>query len=247
MNKILDLQNHMAMISGAGQGIGRAIAAAFAAQGDHVAICGRNEPQDDTPHAFFTADVRDAASCEELLQEVHRRVGRLDILVNNAGGSPAADTTTASPRFSEKIVKLNLLAPLWLSQQANTLMQTQPEGGVILNIASVAGLRAAPTVAAYGAAKAGLINLTRTLGLEWAPKVRVAAVSPGLVVTEQTEGHYPDPAAIEATIPVGRFCTPEDVASACVWLASDGAAYATGINVVLDGGGDWPAFLRPDK
>ena len=235
------------LVTGGTRGIGRAIADAFAADGATVAVCGRKEPGGDMPHTFFATDVRDATACEKLVGEVHQRFGRLDVLVNNAGGSPPADTSTASPRFSEKIVSLNLLAPLWLAQYANAVMQNQDGGGVIVNIASVAGLRASPTVAAYGAAKAGLLNLTSTQGLEWAPKVRVVAISPGLVLTEDSAAHYPDADAMKTTIPAGRFCQPEDVAAACVWLASDASGYATGTNLVLDGGGDWPAFLRPNK
>ena len=235
------------LVTGGTRGIGRAIADAFAAQGAKVAVCGRKEPGDERPHSFFAVDVRDAEACEKLVGDVYEKFGRLDVLVNNAGGSPPADTSTASPRFSEKIVALNLLAPMWLAQFANAVMQDQEEGGVIVNIASVAGLRASPTVAAYGAAKAGLLNLTATQGLEWAPKVRVLALSPGLVLTEDSAAHYPEAEALKATIPAGRFCQPEDVAQACIWLASSAAGYATGTNLVLDGGGDWPAFLRPNK
>jgi NAD(P)-dependent dehydrogenase (short-subunit alcohol dehydrogenase family) len=124
-------------------------------------------------------------------------------------------------------------------------MQGQPKGGVILNICSVSGLRGSPTTAAYGAAKAGLLNLTRTLAIEWAPRVRVNAVTPGLVDTGEAASHYPDPAAIAATVPLGRFGAPSDVASACLFLASTEASYISGANLVVDGGGEWPGFLRP--
>jgi NAD(P)-dependent dehydrogenase (short-subunit alcohol dehydrogenase family) len=234
----------VALITGGSRGIGRAIADAFAEAGYQVAICARREPKEGS-HRFFAADLREADACSNLIEQIFKAFGRLDVLVNNAGGSPPADTSMVSPRFSEKIVRLNLLAPLWLSQAANAVMQIQQEGGVILHIASVSGLRASPTTAAYGAAKAGLLNLTQTQALEWAPKVRVAAISPGLVDTGNAADHYPDLEKIKGTIPAGRFCTPEDVANAAVWLASKNAGYARGTNLVLDGGGDWPAFLRP--
>lgn len=231
------------LVTGGTRGIGKAIADAFAAQGDTVVVCGRRPPADETLE-FIATDVRDAEATQALVDTVVRRFGRLDVLVNNAGGSPPADAATASPRFTTKIVQLNLLAPMVLSQQANAVMQSQDDGGVIVNICSVSGIRASPTTAAYGAAKAGLLNATKTLAVEWAPKVRVCAVTPGLVATEHAADHYPDMGAIAATVPLGRFGTPQDVADAVLFLASPKAAYCTGANLVLDGGGEWPAFLR---
>jgi NAD(P)-dependent dehydrogenase (short-subunit alcohol dehydrogenase family) len=235
-------QPRVVLVTGGTRGIGKAIATSFADQGDTVVVCGRRTPESEE-HPFYAVDLREPEGCTSLIEKVCSDLGRLDVLVNNAGGSPAADTSTVSPRFSEKIIRLNLLAPLWLAQAANNVMQSK-DGGTIIHIASVSGLRASPTTAAYGAAKAGLLNLTKTQAVEWAPKVRVAAISPGLVATQNTADHYPDVAKILDTIPAGRFCTPEDVANAAIWLASKGADYATGMNLVLDGGGDWPAFLR---
>jgi len=234
------------LVTGGTRGIGRGIALAFSTAGDTVVVMGRNAPESDI-HPFVQADVRDPDQVDAAVQAVLEQHGALDVLVNNAGGSPPADTATASPRFTEAIIKLNLVAPLVLAQRANQAMQQQPKGGVILNICSVSGLRASPTTAAYGAAKAGLLNLTRTLAVEWAPKVRVCAVTPGLIATEQSLAHYPNPDAIAATVPLGRFGSPEDVARACVWLASDAAGYVSGTNLVLDGGGEWPAFLRAQQ
>lgn len=240
----MDESRRIVLVTGGTRGIGAAIAHAFAAQGDEVIVCARN-PVESCPHPFLAADLREAETCKSLIDEVVAQHGRIDVLVNNAGGSPPADTSTASPRFSEKIVRLNLLAPLWLSQFANAIMQNQPSGGSIVHIASVAGLRSAPTVAAYGAAKAGLLNLARTQALEWAPRVRVSSISPGFVSTEDLQHFTADLDALVATVPAGRLVSPEDVAAACLWLASEDAALATGSNLVLEGGGDWPAFLRP--
>src|SRR5262249_24456760 len=151
------------------------------------------------------------------------RFGRIDVLINNAGGSPPADPATASPRFSSAIVALNLLAPLTFAQRANAVMQEQLEGGEIVNIGSVSGLRANPESAGYGAAKAGLLNLTETLGVAFAPKVRVVCVTAGMVVTEQAHLYYGDEegiAAVGATIPLGRMADPSDIADVCLFAAS---------------------------
>ena len=125
-------------------------------------------------------------------------------------------------------------------------MQTQEDGGSIVNMGSVSGIRPSPGTAAYGAAKAGLVNLTQTLAIEWAPKVRVNCLSAGMVATEAADDHYGGPegmAAVAATVPMGRFGTPEDMAGLCLFLASPLAAYVTGANLVANGGGERPAFL----
>jgi NAD(P)-dependent dehydrogenase (short-subunit alcohol dehydrogenase family) len=235
------------LVTGGSRGIGRAIVARFLGAGSSVVTCGRNEP-DDLPDGavFVTADVRDAEQVEALVGTTVEKFGRLDVLVNNAGGSPPADTATASPRFSAAIVTLNLLAPLFCAQRANAVMQEQDEGGVIVNIGSLSGMRPSPGTAAYGAAKAGLVNLTQTLAQEWAPKVRVNCVSAGLVLTDEGRQFYGDDARVDriaGTVPLGRFGTPDDVAAACAWLASPEAAFVTGANLVLHGGGERPPFL----
>ncbi len=125
-------------------------------------------------------------------------------------------------------------------------MQAQDEGGAILFIGSVSALRASPGTAAYGAAKAGILSLVQSLAVEWAPKVRVSAVSPGLVHTEQSDLHYGDEASrarVAATIPAGRLASVAEIGAACVWMTSSAASYASGTNLVLHGGGERPAFL----
>jgi len=240
--------DRVVLVTGGTRGIGRGIAERFLADGACVVICGRTSPPSPVGDAvFIQADVRDAEACAVVVQATVDRFGRLDLLVNNAGGSPAADAATASPRFSTAIVTLNLLAPLHLAQRANAVMQGQDAGGVIINVASISGTRASPGTAAYGAAKAGLLNLTQSLAVEWAPKVRVNAVTPGPVLTEQAQLHYGDEqgvAAVDATVPMTRMATPRDVAEACFFLASDSAAYVTGANILVHGGGERPAFLH---
>jgi NAD(P)-dependent dehydrogenase (short-subunit alcohol dehydrogenase family) len=227
------------LVTGGTRGIGAVIAESFAKAGFTVAICGRNPPGPDCPHDFYAADLREAEACAHLIAKVHKAHGRLDVLVNNAGGAPPADTATVSPRFSEKIIRLNLLAPLWLSQEANTVMQAQANGGVIVNIASVAGLRPAPSVAAYGAAKAGLLNLAQTMAMEFGPKVRVLSISPGLVATAEALAQYAE--AFEA-LDQDKLCTPQQVGESAVWLACSAALCATGTNLILDGPTDLSLF-----
>ena len=184
-----------------------------------------------------------------MIQAAVDRFGRLDVLVNNAGGSPPADAASASPRFSAAIIALNLTAPLDLAQRANRVMQAQDIGGSIINIASVSGTRPSPGTAAYGAAKAGLLNLTQTLAVEWAPKVRVNAITAGMIRTEQAHLHYGDTGlvAVAATVPLGRLGEPRDVAGVCLFLASPLAAYVTGASILVHGGGEKPAFLAAAK
>jgi NAD(P)-dependent dehydrogenase (short-subunit alcohol dehydrogenase family) len=175
------------------------------------------------------------------------RFGRIDVLVNNAGGSPPADAATASPRFSASIIALNLTAPLVFAQRANAVMQNQEGGGVIVNIASVSATRPSPGTAAYGAAKAGLLSLTQSLAVEWAPKVRINAIVAGIIRTEKAHLHYGDARAMQrvaATVPLGRMGEPDDVADACLYFASPLARYVTGACLAVHGGGEAPAFLR---
>ncbi len=241
----LDMAGRVVLVTGGAKGVGKGIATAFSGAGSHVVVCGRTPP-DEPEHEFIACDVRQPDQVNELIDGIVARHGRLDVAVNNAGGAPYAEAATASPRFSTAIVTLNLLAPLFVAQRANQVMQGQDDGGCIINIASISGLRPSPGAAAYGAAKAGLINLTQTLAMEWAPKVRVNCVSAGMVLTETAHLFYGDDAGVAAvagTVPLGRLADPLDIGNLCVFLSSPLAGYVSGANLVAHGGGERPPFL----
>ena len=245
-----DASSRVVLVTGGSKGVGLGIAKGYLDAGYIVVICARHPPK--TPVSvggaiaeFISCDVKDIESVQAMMSHVIDRYGRLDILINNAGGSPSAAAATASPRFHESIIRLNLLAPLNLAQAANELMQ-KARGGVIVFIGSISGMRSSPGTAAYGSAKAAVINLVGTLAVEWAPKVRVVCISPGLVETEQSSLHYGDEkgvAAVAATIPAGRLAQPDDIAQACLYASSQSASYLSGSNILLHGGGEKPLFL----
>src|SRR5215218_8677992 len=257
----LDLSGKAVIVTGGCRGVGRGITERFLAAGADVVICCRHEPEtmprsEDREALFTAADVREPEEIDKVIGFTEKRLGRIDVLVNNAGGSPPADSATASPRFSRAIIDLNLIAPLVCSQAVYAVMKDQESGGAIVNIASVSGTRPNPGSAAYGAAKAGLLNLTQTLAVDFAPEVRVNAVTAGLILTEQAHLFYGDEegiAAVSATVPLGRVGTPDDIADVCLFLASPLAAYVSGANVLVHGGGEMPAYkdaaknTRPDQ
>jgi NAD(P)-dependent dehydrogenase (short-subunit alcohol dehydrogenase family) len=242
---VFDFSERVVVVTGGSRGVGAGIVAAFGEAGAHVVTCGRHEAEVEGA-VFMTADVRKAPEAERVVAKAVEHFGRLDVLVNNAGGSPHVMAADASPRFVEAVVGLNLLAPLWCAQSAHKVMAVQEDGGCILNVASVSGMRPSPGASAYGAAKAGLINLTATLAVEWAPLVRVNCVTAGLLDTGAGDDFYGGAEGMEraaATVPLGRMGTPADVAQACLFLASSAASHISGANLVVDGGGEPPPYL----
>ncbi|ORI26204.1 SDR family oxidoreductase [Rhodococcus sp. 1168] len=246
--RAFDFSHRSIVVTGGTKGIGFEIATAFLAAGADVMVCGRTVPEtlpsfDGRTAKFRATDVRDPADAAGLIEDAVAAHGRLDVLVNNAGGSPDADAATVSPRFVEKIVALNLLAPFNVSQAANAVMQTQPEGGSIVNIGSVSAHDPQPGTAAYSAAKAGLLVLTKALALEWAPKVRINHITTGLIRTDSAAAVYGDDggAAVVRTLPIGRMAVPQDIAGACLFLSSEWASYVNGADLAVHGGGEYPA------
>ena len=242
----IDLADRVALVTGGAKGIGRGITEVLLEAGATVVTCGRSDAQPPAGATHRRCDVREPESVADLVAGVIADHGRLDILVNNAGGAPHALAAEASPRFHDKLVGLNLMSALHVSQAANRVMQGQDGGGAIVNISSVSANRPSPGTAAYGAAKAGLDALTGSLAMEWGPRVRVNAVDVGLVRTPQTTDHYGGDTTvteIERTIPLGRMADLAEIGRVVAFLASDLASYVSGACVACHGGGEMPVFL----
>ena len=247
----LDMTGRTVIVTGATAGLGRVIASRFLEHGAHVVGCARREPDEPVAAAgreatFVAADVRDPDQIDKVVAEAVRSTGRIDVLVNNAGGAPPAETATVSPRFNEKVIALNLLAPLTFAQAVHPVMSAQEGGGVIINISSVSSIRPTPAGAAYGAAKAGLDSITQTLAHEWGPTIRVLSVMVGLLRTEQAHLYYGDEAGIEAvgkTLALGRLGNPDEVANVVLFCASPLASFMSGASVPVHGGGEVPSYL----
>ena len=247
-----DLSGQTIIVTGGGKGIGRGITTAFAKAGAHVAICGRSEPEAfdseiaDHIH-FIELDIREAENAETLIDFAASFGHPITTLINNAGGGPPVASAEASPSLTEKVIKLNLLAPIYLSQAAYNYMRANDVNGSIINISSVSATRSSPGTVAYGAAKAGLINVTTSLAMEWAPDVRVNAIIVGLVKTEASESHYGGEkgmAYLADNLPMKRMGQPQDIAHACLFLADPESAYVSGACLEVFGGGEPPSFLK---
>ena len=251
MSLEIDLSGRSVLITGGTKGVGRGIAQRFADAGATVIVCARREAENHLPSDwhFISADLRDGDAAYGAVDAAFTIAGRLDCVVNNAGGSPPADSAAAPPQFTQRIVELNLLAPFYVAKRAYHYMSNQAGGGSIVNIGSIVAVSPSPTTAAYGAAKAGLLQLSTTLAMEWAPTVRVNTITVGLILTEQAAlfyGEGEDRKRIESGIPMGRFAMPSDVGDIAVYLASDLAGYVTGAEIAAHGGGERPPFLSAD-
>ncbi|MCB5167784.1 SDR family oxidoreductase [Streptomyces bambusae] len=252
----MELDGRVAVVTGGTRGVGAGIARAFLAAGAEVVVCARRPPDEPVAAGGRTAvhlavDLREPEAVDDLFREVADRHGRLDCLVNNAGGTPYRLLGEGGARRHARVVELNLVAPLTASLAAYPYLREAR--GSVLMIGSVSGTRPSPGTAAYGAAKAGLEGLARSMAVEWAPQVRVNTLVLGMVRTELAHLHYGDEAgvaAVAATVPLGRLAEPADVGEAAVFLASDRAGYLSGSSLLVHGGGERPAFLaaaNPDR
>ncbi|MET9425368.1 SDR family oxidoreductase [Streptomyces sp. NPDC006540] len=251
MAAITDLSGSVAVVTGGTRGVGAGITRALLEAGAQVVTCARRAPDKPVEAAgrtarFLPVDVREPEAIGGFFERVRSDYGRLDTLVNNAGGTPFRMLDEGRAEHHSRVLELNLLAPLTASLAAYQVMRRQSGGGSIVMVGSVSGTRPSPGTAAYGAAKAGLENLARSMAVEWAPLVRVNTLVLGMVRTELSHLHYGDEegiAAVGRTVPLGRLADPADVGDACVFLASDRAAYISGAALHVHGGGERPAFL----
>ncbi|MBT2444695.1 SDR family oxidoreductase [Streptomyces sp. ISL-36] len=245
----MELDGRVAVVTGGTRGVGAGIARALLRAGARVVVCARRPPhapvEEGGRRAEFTPlDLRDPHAVAAFFTGLDQTHGRLDVLVNNAGGTPYRLLGEGEAERHARVLALNLTAPLTVSLAAYERLRAAR--GSIVMIGSVSGTRPSPGTAAYGAAKAGLENLARSMAVEWAPYVRVNTLVLGMVRTELSHLHYGDEAglaAVGATVPLGRLAEPSDVGEAAVFLASDRAAYVSGASLLVHGGGERPAFL----
>jgi NAD(P)-dependent dehydrogenase (short-subunit alcohol dehydrogenase family) len=248
------LEGRIAIVTGGGIGIGRAISLEFARAGADVVIASRKlEHLEATAEEIrrlgrralaVALDVREEDAVRELTERTARELGRLDVMVNNAGASFRARPEDITPNGWNAVVGINLNGVFFGCKWAGRLMRAQGRGAIV-NVASIAGIGGSVMMAHYGAAKAAVINLTRSLAMAWARQgVRVNAVAPGPVETEgylevlRRGGADARQAyeAVAARVGLGRWGRVEEVAYPCLFLASDASAFVTGATLVVDGG-----------
>lgn len=249
MGSLFSLEGKVAIVTGASKQTGRTIAIEMAKAGADVVVAARTAEGINNAAAeirnlgrrslALPTDVREADQVDNMIKKAVEAFGRVDILVNNAGTDFMASALEMNEKGWDSMVRLNLKSHFLCSKAVIGTM-TKQGGGSIVDIASAEGLRAAPSNPAYGAAKAGLINLVKTLAVEWARyNVRVNAVAPGFIETPvlpmALEG-YPHLRDIYSRVPLRRAAKQEEVAAAVIYLASEAAGYTTGVTIAVDGG-----------
>lgn len=247
-----DLTGRVAIVTGAGRGLGRAIAQTLAASGASIVAASRTRSEVQSlceeiqaaggRSAAVVADCTDENSCDELVAQAVERMGRLDILINNAGiniRKPVLELTSAEFR---SVLETNLFGYFYCARAAGRVLCGQNWGKVV-NVSSIFGRVGMPTQAAYASSKGAIEQLTRILAIEWAPSnVQVNAIAPAYIETDLTRPLFEDPARrelITRRTPMGRWGQPNEVTGAAVFLASSASDYITGHVVAIDGG--WTA------
>src|SRR5271154_6055781 len=238
------LKEKRVLITGGASGIGAATAARFLEEGSRVCIldrdataCAAIRQQLPAISEAIVADVTDLKQVEAAFADAVRAMGAVDVLINNAGISIRHNFLDITPEEWDKVIAVNLTGVFYVAQTAARHMWERGSG-VILQTASTNGVMGYPYYADYNATKAGVIELTKSMALELAPRVRVCAVAPGYVLTPMQRAEYTDEmiAEVNGKIPLGRHAAPEEIAALFAYLASDDAAFATGQVFTLDGG-----------
>ncbi len=252
------LDGKVAVVTGASHGIGRAIAVAFAEAGADVVVAARNAADVEAVATDVEAlgrravaapcDVMDDDALVGLVDRAVADLGRLDIAVNNAGGTPPRAAMETSAGFMERAFRFNAVQPFLLAKAAARAMVDTAGEGAILNISSRSSRQVVPGFTAYGTAKAALDKVTTSLAVEWAPRVRVNAISVGAVATRALDVVMTDDGlrhTLEEATPMGRAGDPTDIAAAALWLCSPAGAWVTGKLVEVDGGAETAVLSLP--
>ena len=252
---LFSLEGKVAIVTGASRGIGKSIALGLADAGADVVVAARTAADIDATASEITAkgrktlavpaDVRLSDQVNNLIERTMAQFGRIDILVNNAGGTFSAPTIELTEGGWDAIIRENLKSVFLCSKAAAKVMIDQRKGSIV-SLASVAGLRAYTVNAAYGAAKAGIIQFTKTFAMDMAPhNIRVNTIAPGSIATEGViELHKNEPGGIQgrvAHIPLGRIGNTSDIVGGVIYLTSDASSYVTGQTLIIDGG--WTIHL----
>lgn len=246
----IDLSGKVSIVTGAGRGIGKAIAVAFAEAGSHVTVNDIDQDKAEEVSKVVSslgrrtlaakADVAIEEDVNNMIEKVLRTFGKIDILVNNAGIIKRQPAEKTAVEDWDRIIAVNLRGPFLCSRLVAKHMIEKRKGGKIINIASIMGKVALPPRSAYCASKGGIVMLTKDLATEWAQYgINVNAVSPGWTLTEMTSSYFSQEDVrrflLEKT-PLRRFATPQDIANMALFLASDLANYITGQTIYVDGG-----------